>query len=84
MFKQLAPAASHFCHWYVSVGVGLPVHVPALAVSVSPTRLVPLITGTAVFTGADSADATDAVCVDVALAVPWLFVPVSTTRIVEP
>jgi hypothetical protein len=46
----LAPFASQRCHWYVKV-VGFPSHVPFCAVSVSPTRGVPVMVGGAVFTG---------------------------------
>ena len=50
---------SHRCHWYANE-VGLPVHVPSLAVSDSPTCGVPEIVGRAVLRG-PSADVTTAV-----------------------
>ena len=81
---QLLPAASQRCHWCVSVGAGFPLHVPAFAVSVWPTTAVPLIVGSTVFDGATGASATVVVCVDVAEALPALFVPVTTTLIVAP
>jgi hypothetical protein len=62
--------------------VGVPVHVPVVELSVWPSSGVPLITGRAVLTG--GAAATTAVCEVVALALPAAFVPVTTTRIVEP
>lgn len=41
----------HLSHWYVKVIGWDPVHVPFPAVSVRPTRTVPVIVGTAVFRG---------------------------------
>jgi len=52
MSAQLSPAASHCRHWYVKVGAGALVHVPALAKSDNPTFGVPEIDGATVFTGA--------------------------------
>jgi hypothetical protein len=34
MSAQPTPEASHCCHWYVTVGGGIAVHVPAAAVNV--------------------------------------------------
>jgi hypothetical protein len=51
MSPQPAPALLQRCHWYVNV-VGLPDQVPFDAVSVEPSRAVPLIVGAAVFVGA--------------------------------
>ena len=62
--------------------VGVPVHVPRSAVSVSPSRVVPEIVGAAVLTG--GAAATPAVAADVAGVAPAAFVAVTTTRIVAP
>ena len=50
MFAQAAPLALQRCHWYWNA-VGLLLHVPFCAVSVSPTRAVPEIVGAAVFAG---------------------------------
>jgi hypothetical protein len=58
MFTQDAPLVLQRRHWYWNA-VGLPVHVPFSAVSVSPTFAVPLIVGGAVFAGnAATADVT--------------------------
>ena len=46
---QALPCASQRCHWYVNVG--LPLQVPAFAVSTCPTCGVPLIVGGAVLLG---------------------------------
>jgi hypothetical protein len=40
------------CHWYVNVGVGTPVHVPLVVVSVCPKVAVPVTAGATVLTGA--------------------------------
>jgi hypothetical protein len=48
---QLEPAPSQRSHWYEYL-IPVPVHVPALPVSVAPTVGVPLIVGATVFTGA--------------------------------
>jgi hypothetical protein len=50
MFEQLAPAALQRCHWYWKV-VGLFDHSPFWAVSVFPTRGVPVMVGSSVFSG---------------------------------
>ena len=50
MLRQSLPLASQRCHWYWNV-VGLFVHVPFCAVSVCPTRGVPVIVGGSVFCG---------------------------------
>jgi hypothetical protein len=63
------------------IGV-VPVHVPSVAVRVWPTSGVPLIAGSAVFTG--GAAVTTAVWLLVAARLPPGFVAVTTTRIVEP
>jgi hypothetical protein len=60
-------------------------HVPVDAVSVLETCAVPVIVGTAVFTGAgEDADWTTPVAADVALPDPLAFVAVTTTSIVPP
>jgi hypothetical protein len=41
------------CHWYVKVGVGTPVQVPLVVVSVEPNVAVPETTGATLFTGAE-------------------------------
>jgi hypothetical protein len=50
ILTQRAPLALQRCHWYWKA-VGLFVHDPFCAVSVSPTRAVPVIVGAAVFAG---------------------------------
>ena len=50
MFAQAAPLALQRCHWYWNA-VGLLLHVPFCAVSVSPTCGVPVIVGARVFAG---------------------------------
>src|SRR6266700_1005366 len=59
MSPQDLPSVVHRCHWYAN-DVGLPLQVQFVAVSVEPSRAVPLICGVAVFCGAaaDRADAT--------------------------
>ena len=54
MLPQDAPAPSQRCHWYWNE-VGLFVHVPFCAVSVSPTFVVPVIDGKVVFVGGAAA-----------------------------
>src|SRR5438309_10533061 len=53
MSEQLAPAASQRRHLRVYVIVGVPVHVPAPAVSVWPSCVVPLMLGSTVLTGGE-------------------------------
>src|SRR5581483_4140055 len=50
------PSAGQRTHWYEKL-VGLPLQVPCVAVSVEPTVVLPLITGSAVFVGAACASA---------------------------
>ena len=50
MFVHAAPLALQRCHWYWNA-VGLLLQVPFCAVSVSPTRAVPVIVGGEVFAG---------------------------------
>lgn len=38
-------------HWYVYVGIGVPIHVPVVLDSVCPTTAVPEMTGATVFDG---------------------------------
>ena len=59
----------------------MPVQVPVVELSVDPSSSAPEITGSAVFTG--GAAAITAVCAEVAEELPAVFVPVTTTRIVE-
>jgi hypothetical protein len=51
MSPHALPSIAHRCHWYAN-DVGLLLHVPFEAVSVDPSRAVPLIVGGAVFVGA--------------------------------
>ena len=76
MSAQLVPVASHRTHWKTNVACE-PLHVPAWAVSVSPSRAVPEIVGGLVETGA--AGFTDAGA-EAASARPAAFVAVTTTR----
>ena len=62
--------------------VGVPSQVPCESVRAEPCCVVPDSAGAAVTNGA-SAPMTP-VCGDVPVAVPAVFVPVTTTRIVEP
>ena len=82
MVTQLAPAALQRCHARTYVIVGVPSHVPWLSVSAEPCWVVPERAGAAVTNGARAA--MTAVCGAVPVAVPAVFVPVTTTRIVEP
>ena len=47
------PFVVHRSHWYVNVIGNVPDHAPLLVVSVRPTRAVPEIDGSDVFTGGD-------------------------------
>ncbi len=60
----------------------MPVHVPSVADSVSPSVAVPPIVGIAVFTG--GVGATSSVAAEDASASPAAFVAVTVTRIVPP
>ncbi len=64
-----------------SIG-GEPVQVPSWAVSVCVSRGVPVIVGTAVFTGGSGSTGADGS--DDAVVEPPLFVAVTRTRIVAP
>jgi hypothetical protein len=55
MLTQSLPLAWQRCHWYWNV-VGLFCQVPFCAVSVSPTRGVPVIVGGSMLTGATCGD----------------------------
>jgi len=51
MFVQLAQVAE-YCHWYVYVGAGLPVHDPGVVVTVVPTLTFAVLSfGAAAFAG---------------------------------
>jgi hypothetical protein len=63
----------------------VPLQLPFAAVSVWPSWAVPLIVGGDVFAGGTGgADFTTAVCAEVAVTVPLLFVALTATRSVEP
>ena len=64
-------AAEHRSHWYVRVGVGVPVAVPAETVNVEPTIVVPVTTGAAVNAGTLPTATVDAATV---VMVPSVFV----------
>jgi hypothetical protein len=84
IFVQLAPVLSQTCHWY-EVEVGLPVQLPAVALSCRPSVAVPLILGSVVFVGAAGAGAvTLAVVGELIEADPPSFEAVTVTRIVSP
>src|ERR671933_299934 len=82
MSAQFAPAASQRRHLRVKVIVGVPLHVPLVAVSVRESWAVPEIAGGAVAPGA--CELTAEVAALVALPLPAPLVPVTTTRKVEP
>ena len=84
MATQLLPVESQSCHCVVSAGVGVPVHVPWLRVSVCPTVAVPLIEGGDWFAGGLEAAVTTAVGAVVAVVVPAVLVAVTVASIVEP
>ena len=76
---QFAPAASQRCHWREVLIAGVPDHEPSSAVSVSPSRSVPLTDGSAVLTG--GAAAITPVTDELALTVPGAALSaVTTTR----
>ena len=77
-----APAPSHRCHWTAVTIGAVPDHVPAVALSVTPSIAAPEIAGTAVLTGATPA--TTPVTTDDATPEPALLLAVTTTRNVEP
>ena len=81
----LVASALHRSHTYEKL-VGFPLQLPLPAVSVTVTRAVPVIVGSAVFFGAavDDAAATAAVCADSAVAEPSVLVAVTRARIVWP
>src|SRR5712692_8473752 len=81
MSTQLLPFASQTCHWCVKETA--PVHVPLLAVSVSPTAAVPEIVGRLLFTGAVASATTPEPFVP-ADALPSAFVAVTTASSVWP
>jgi hypothetical protein len=64
----------------VKVGVGTPVHVPLVVVSVEPKVAVPVTAGATVLTGA--LPATEAVEFEFALTADKVLVAVTTQRIV--
>jgi hypothetical protein len=84
MSAQLAPAALHRDHWYVSVIGVAPVHVPSLAVRTPPCVSVPLTVGGVAFEGGEADAVTVTVWVEVADDDPPPFVAVTTARNVEP
>jgi hypothetical protein len=73
MSAQLAPLASHRCHWYAYAIGAVPVQVPVEAVSVCPSWSVPLTVGGTVFAGALPIEAMAAVGSDVAALEPAAF-----------
>ena len=82
MSAQFAPPGSQRRHWYAYEIGSVPVHVPRVAVSVSPSRAVPEICGAVALTG--GAAATVAVGVVAAVVEPAPFVAVTTARRVVP
>ena len=77
-----APELLQRCQTMEEVSIGVvPVQVPAVAVSVIPTRGVPVTVGAAVFTGGAAVTAT---WVELAVAGPTLFVAVTVTRTLVP
>ena len=51
MVEQPPPDDVQRCHWYVYIGVGMPVHVPLSVVRTLPVVVVPVTFGRAVFAG---------------------------------
>src|SRR5438094_380107 len=84
MSAQLAPEASHRRHWRAYVITGVPVHVPSVSVSVSPSVVIPEIAGGAVSAGGIATATTTALGVLAAEVEPTELVAVTTTTIVEP
>ncbi len=82
MSAHAAPVASQRRHCRSNAIVGVPVQVPVAAVSTWPSRAVPEIDGSTVFTG--GAGATTAEAAEVADVEPAPFVAVTTTRSVPP
>jgi hypothetical protein len=81
--SQLLPALSQRRHWN-SNRVGELDHEPVEAVRVCPSRSVPAIVGSAVFTGGGPAGATTEVGAEVASVLPNSFRARTRTRIVFP
>src|SRR5579862_228592 len=95
MGVQVLPLQS--CHCTVSVGVGVPVQVPGLRVSVWPTVAVPVMVGAVWFVGAlrvrgggvwfgggRGGAVTIAVVLEVAEVWPAVLVAVTTASMVKP
>jgi hypothetical protein len=82
MSAHAPPEASHRDQRYANV-MPLPVHVPGLAVSASPTTVEPEIVGGAVL-GGPAWTVTAAVAFETADAWPSEFVPVTLTRSRKP
>src|SRR5438309_542471 len=70
MATQLLPVVSQSSHCWVMVGVGVPVQVPGLRVSVCPAVAVPVIDGGVWFAGGVVGAVTVAVGLVVAAVVP--------------
>jgi len=81
MFVQLAQVAE-YCHWYVYVGAGLPVHDPGVVVTVVPTLTLAVLSfGAAAFAGGA---AMESVAAEYAVLEPAAFVAVTATRRTRP
>lgn len=82
-FAQVSVSTSQRCHWKANE-VGLPVHVPSVAVSSFPTRASPLIVGRPVFVSGAAFEPTTSVCSERAFIEPSAFTAVTRTRSVLP
>jgi hypothetical protein len=54
MFAQFEPFSSHRRHWYAYAIGEVPIHVPVVPVSVSPTRAMPERPGSTVLMGGET------------------------------
>ena len=80
---QVNESTSQRCHWNAN-DVGLPVHVPSLALSSCPTRASPVIVGRVVLFSGAAFEATTSVCSERAFVAPSALTAVTRTRIVLP
>jgi hypothetical protein len=80
--EHASPAESQRSHWRAKLTVGVPVQLPSVALSVCPSRAVPLTTGGALLAG--GAAATTALGALLTVAVPPPLRAVTSTRSVLP
>src|SRR4051794_33770057 len=82
MSAQFPPSAPQRRHWYAYVSGAVPLHVPRVPVSVSPSRALPVTCGGVSSTG--GAGATVLVAAVLAAVAPAALRAVTTARIVCP